>query len=282
MMSNGCVATVIVQRGSRVRFCDLRVPGPELKTKAPSIQSTPKGMTWGRPSGSMVASQAVWRSGPPVPGAWVKPSLSRSRTRGHSIERRAVAVEVALGAGAVHARWTTDRAPDSSAGPGLTRPAAHSARLIRPGLARPGSLGRGSLGRGSLGQGRPRLRHHRHHGLAHLVAGRALLGERRAGPAARPDGARPRPCRSRSGRRPTSWPTWCRPGPSEVAAEQHLRVGVVGVHVLDDPGGGADQRIGLRRRRSRRVDPAHAPVAADVAEWSARRGGRKVKSPKSM
>ena len=51
-----------------------------------------------------------------------------------------------------------------------------------------------------------------------------------------------------------------------MATEQHLRVGVVGVHVLDDPGGGVDQRIGLGGRVVGRVDPAHAAVPTDVAD----------------
>ena len=38
----------------------------------------PMPLTWGRPSPSIVASQQVWRSGPPVPGAWVSPASRRS------------------------------------------------------------------------------------------------------------------------------------------------------------------------------------------------------------
>ena len=56
----------------------------------------------------------------------------------------------------------------------------------------------------------------------------------------------------------------------EVPAEQHLRVGVVGVHVLDDPGGGVDERVGRRGAVPRGVDPAHASVPTDVPQMADR------------
>ena len=54
--------------------------------------------------------------------------------------------------------------------------------------------------------------------------------------------------------------------PGEVVAEQHLRVGVVLVHVRDDPGGRVGERIGLGPLVGGGVDPAHASVPADVAD----------------
>ena len=51
-----------------------------------------------------------------------------------------------------------------------------------------------------------------------------------------------------------------------MTAEQHLRLGVVGVHVLDDPGRRRGERIGLGLGVLGSVDPAHPAVAADVAD----------------
>ena len=56
-----------------------------MKYALPSSHIIPRGTTWGRPSGLVVASQVVWRFGPPVSGAWVEPSSSRWRTRSHSM-----------------------------------------------------------------------------------------------------------------------------------------------------------------------------------------------------
>ena len=83
--SNWCVDTVMTQAGLSARLRDLRVPGPEVKPKPPSTQPDPTGMTCGVPSGFVVASQVVWRFGPPVSGAWVYPPSRSASTRCHSI-----------------------------------------------------------------------------------------------------------------------------------------------------------------------------------------------------
>jgi len=64
---------------------DLRVPGPELKCHEPSTLITPSGLTCELPSGLLVVNQAVWRPGPPVPGAWVSSPSITARTRAQSI-----------------------------------------------------------------------------------------------------------------------------------------------------------------------------------------------------
>ena len=79
--SNSRVATLSVQRGSRARFFPLRVASPVWNQKAPSVQRPPMPVTCGLPSRLIVANQHVWRSGPPVCGAWVRPSARRAAIR---------------------------------------------------------------------------------------------------------------------------------------------------------------------------------------------------------
>src|SRR5258706_3336056 len=57
--SNSCVATVILQRGSRAMFLAFRVRSPVWNQKAPSTQRPPTAVTCGLPSRSIVANQHV-------------------------------------------------------------------------------------------------------------------------------------------------------------------------------------------------------------------------------
>src|SRR5439155_20701200 len=83
--SNSSVATASVQRGSRARLRPLRERSPVSNQNASSTHTAPTPVTWGLPSGSIVASQHVWRFGPPVPGAWGISDPSRDSTRVRSM-----------------------------------------------------------------------------------------------------------------------------------------------------------------------------------------------------
>ena len=82
--SNSRADTLSVQRGSRARFRPLRVSRPVSNHQKPSAHSAPMPVTCGLPSGLIVASQQVCRSGPPVPGAWLRPASSRASMRSQS------------------------------------------------------------------------------------------------------------------------------------------------------------------------------------------------------
>ena len=68
------------QRAARVTGQVLALAGvlPVSNQQEPSAHSAPMPVTCGLPSGLIVASQQVCRSGPPVPGAWLRPAASRA------------------------------------------------------------------------------------------------------------------------------------------------------------------------------------------------------------